>query len=408
MNERDDRSEFLRALTDEAREHLTPERMRGKELDWSAVDDALFARIAAEPVPAPASTGLRLAPAAAVASVLALAASAMFVIGHRETSAPGAYKPVTAADSVADVSSFVRQLGQGEVRIGGRLASADGAARVGDVVTVDGSGRAVFVRKDGDARVATWSLANGGEGRARARLVAGERALVVALEEGAVEAEVRASESQTFAVDVGRSRVSVKGTHLRVERHGSKVSVDLTRGVVAVGSTSSFAGTLISAPAHVELDTDHPEALDVDRVHVRPAESFEEQTAVLAPTPAFDPASADPKVHGNPAAPPALPAKAAPSVEAPPEVDPRTRILAGVRNCVLTHGDGAIGSSGSGVAVSVSSKLDLTLDASGAVRSARFSPPLHPDAQSCAAEIIYKVRFDGGATSVSLPIDVKR
>ncbi|NOU30117.1 MAG: hypothetical protein HOO96_19615, partial [Polyangiaceae bacterium] len=293
-------------------------------------------------------------------------------------------------------------------RIGGKVASADTVAHVGDTVTVDG-GRAVFARKDGDARVATWSLASGGSGQARARLVAEDRALVVALEDGAVEAEVRSSDRQSFAVDVGRSRVSVKGTHLRVERHGNKVSVDLTRGVVSVGSTSSFAGTLISAPAHVELDTEHPEALDVDRVHVRPAESFEEQSAVLAPTPNFDPASADPKTsHGNPVAPASAPVKSAPTVDAPLEVDPRTRILAGVRNCVLTHGDGAVGSSGSGVAVSVSSKLDLTLDASGAVRSARFSPPLHPDAQSCAAEIIYKVRFEGGATSVSLPIDVKR
>lgn len=408
MNDRDDRSDFLRALTDEAREHFTPERMRGKELDWSAVDDALFARLAAEPAPAAARGGLRLLPAAAIASVLAVAASAMFVIGHHESPSPGAYKPVTAADSVADASSFLRHLGQGEVRIGGRLASADSAARVGDTVTVDGTGRAVFVRKEGDARVATWSLAAGGAGQARARLVAEDRALVVALEEGAVEAEVRSSDRQAFAVDVGRSRVSVKGTHLRVERHGSKVSVDLTRGVVSVGSTSSFAGTLISAPAHVELDTEHPEAFDVDRVHVRPAESFEEQTAVLAQMPSSDPTSVDPKTHGSPATPPSAPVKSAATVDAPAEVDPRTRILAGVRNCVLTHGDGAVGSSGSGVAVSVSSKLDLTLDASGAVRGARFSPPLHPDAQSCAAEIIYKVRFEGGATSVSLPIDVKR
>ncbi len=407
MNDRDDRSEFLRALTDEAREHLTPERMMGKSLDWQAVDDRLFARLAAEPAPA-SRGGLRLLPAAAIVSVLAMAASAMFVIGHHDAASPDAYKPVTAADSVADASSFLRHLGQGEVRIGGKVASADTVAHVGDTVTVDG-GRAVFARKDGDARVATWSLASGGSGQARARLVAEDRALVVALEDGAVEAEVRSSDRQSFAVDVGRSRVSVKGTHLRVERHGNKVSVDLTRGVVSVGSTSSFAGTLISAPAHVELDTEHPEAFDVDRVHVRPAESFEEQTAVLAPTPNFDPASADPKAsHGNPVAPASAPVKAPPTVDAPLEVDPRTRILAGVRNCVLTHGDGAVGSSGSGVAVSVSSKLDLALDASGAVRSARFSPPLHPDAQSCAAEIIYKVRFDGGATSVSLPIDIKR
>ncbi len=403
MHDRDDRSDFLRALTDEAREHLTPERMTGKAIDWSVVDDKLFARLAKEP--APARGGLRLLPAAAIASVLALAASAMFVIGHRDAPSPGAYKPVTAADSVADASSFLRQLGQGEVRIGGKLASADAAAHLGDTVTVDG-GRAVFAHNEGDARMVTWSLSNEGRSQARARLVAEDRALVVALEDGAVEAEVRSSDRQSFAVDVGRARVSVKGTHLRVERHGNKVSVDLTRGVVSVGSTSSFAGTLISAPAHLELDTEHPEALDVDRVHVRPAESFEEQTAV-APMANLE-ASAEPKVHGAPPALPSAPGSSAIIALAPPEVDPRTRILAAVRNCVLTHGDGAVGSSGSAVAVSVSSTLNLTLDPSGAVRGARFSPPLHPDAQSCAAEIIYKVRFEGGAASVSLPVDVKR
>ena len=77
-------------------------------------------------------------------------------------------------------------------------------------------------------------------------------ALVLALQAGAVEAQVvPVPNGEAFAVDVGRSRVAVHGTHLRVARVGEHVVVDLSEGVVSLGEAprvGSTLGTLVTAP----------------------------------------------------------------------------------------------------------------------------------------------------------------
>ena len=99
---------------------------------------------------------------------------------------------------------------------------------------------------------------------ARATVTHVQGALVLALEEGAVEAQVvPVPNGEAFAVDVGASRVAVHGTHLRVARAGGHVVVDLNEGVVSLGEAprmGSTLGTLITAPAHAEFTTDEPEA----------------------------------------------------------------------------------------------------------------------------------------------------
>ena len=77
-----------------------------------------------------------------------------------------------------------------------------------------------------------------------------------ALDDGAFEAQVTPVPSgEAFAVDVATPtsivRIAVHGTHLRVARAGTRVTVDLTEGVVSIGSVSEAFGR--RAPARADL-----------------------------------------------------------------------------------------------------------------------------------------------------------
>jgi hypothetical protein len=56
------------------------------------------------------------------------------------------------------------------------------------------------------------------------------------------------------------------------------------------------------------------------------------------------------------------------------------------------------------VHVTVTSDLRLRVSAAGAVESAQFVPPLLPDVQSCAAQVIYKIRLEEPGL-VTIPIE---
>jgi hypothetical protein len=61
----------------------------------------------------------------------------------------------------------------------------------------------------------------------------------------------------------------------------------------------------------------------------------------------------------------------------------------------------------SNVRVTVTSTLELKVSQDGVVESARFEPPLAPEVQACAAETIYKTRFEQGGT-VTIPFEMQR
>src|SRR5439155_1470159 len=136
----------------------------------------------------------------------------------------------------------------------GLPASAGHALRTGDVLEADGA-RAVLERP----RKVAWLLEGGNSSPAasgRARVKSAGESLVLALDDGAIEAQVTPVPSgEAFAVDIASGtslvRVAVHGTHLRVSRSGSRVVVDLTEGVVSIGvppRTGSTYGTLVTAP----------------------------------------------------------------------------------------------------------------------------------------------------------------
>jgi hypothetical protein len=269
-----------------------------------------------------------------------------------------------------------------------------------------------------------WLLVDAGS---RVRLEQARGTLVLALERGAIEADVNpVAEGEAFAVDVAQDdkvvRVAVHGTHLRVARGGDRVTIDLSEGVVSVGApprSGSTLGSLVTAPAHAELSVAdvagtlvvlHEPGSLRPAVSLRPssqprpvavsspaattrAEAFASHPSPLAPTvvrPEPRPSTAAVEAPAPSPAPPAL-TPVDPSAEA--------TLGAAVRACMPSQ------AGGTNITVQVHTTLRLELKDDGMVESARFDPPVATDVNTCAAPTIYKTRFAHGG-SASIPIDV--
>lgn len=399
------------------------------EPDWAAMEDKLFARIDVYEEEQKKRPRLGRKGFAAIAGALALAAGSMLVLGQRGdlTTAPVAVMADPSAGALRAVE------GSGQVIVGGQTAAIGRGLARGEVVEAAGA-RGLF---ENPGKV-TFAV----EDRSRAKVERTNGTIVLSLEAGAVEAQVvPVAKGEAFAVDVVTPkdvvRVAVHGTHLRVARDGDRVVVDLTEGVVSIGRPpreGSTYGTLIVAPAHVELDATRLDAgVTVDHApeHVRKASSLAAPTVAAASpahvddheptTPAAHPsarlASATPRPHASeePAtsaaptstetAPPPSATVASAGTSSAPRTTPKPKdaIVQAVRACVASR----VQLGQQGVRVTVSSTLHLRVGASGAVESARFDPPLEPEVQSCAAATIYATRFaETGA--VTIPIEVGR
>jgi hypothetical protein len=420
-----DQESPLDALVREAKKDLAPTI---SEDAFASLEERILARMAAEPRPLVADlnptnrgTGARALRIGAL--VLAAAAAVALVVKNEPGEQLGA-RP--SAELELSAGSLRATEGGGEVRVGGRTASAGRVLRAGDVVEADGA-RALLERP----RKVEWLLeARDGasaDGRvARARVKSAGESLVLALEEGAIEAQVTPVPSgEAFAVDVAAGarvvRVAVHGTHLRVSRSGSRVVVDLTEGVVSIGApprTGSTYGTLVTAPSHVEFDAadlDHTLTIDHLPAAVRAPVSLARHDAPVAarapephvPAPAL-PANAEsvPRPLAVVNAPPE-PSRATPGssetsarVEAHSSPPPREAIAAAVRACAAAR------SRPENVRVTVSSSLKLKVAASGDVETAKFDPPLLPEIQTCAAAAIYQAKLaESAGTMVTIPID---
>lgn len=398
------------------------------EPDWAAMEEKLFARIDAHQSEERARPRLGRRGFAAIAGALALAAGSMLALGQRGdlTNAPVA---VTADPSAGSLRAID---GSGQVLVGGQAAVVGRGLARGELVEAAGArglfenpGKVTFVVED----------------RTRAKVDRTSGTIVLSLESGAVEAQVvPVAKGEAFAVDVVTPkdvvRVAVHGTHLRVAREGDRVVVDLTEGVVSIGRPpreGSTYGTLVVAPAHVELDATRLDAgVTVDHApeHVRKAASLSPPTVAAAspahvddhePAAPAPPPSArlatSPRPHASdePAtsaaptatesAPPATASVAAAGTASAPKTTPKPKdaIVQAVRSCVASR----VQLGQQGVRVTVSSTLHLRVGAGGAVESARFDPPLEPEVQSCAAATIYATRFSE-AGSVTIPIEVGR
>jgi hypothetical protein len=379
-------SESLDELIREAREDLGA--AEASRVDWAAVDRRLFARI--EQVQRarrarPSEThGWRWAVGGVA---VAAAAAAAIVIGRtREPVVLDA--PRVAGDEPAGAVVAV----EGDAVVGGRPAAVGTSLGLGDVIearhgrlTVERPGKLTLLLEPG----------------ARATVTHVQGALVLALDAGALEAQVvPVPNGEAFAVDVERARVAVHGTHLRVERAGERVLVDLTEGVVSVGEAprlGSTLGDLVTAPAHVEfLSADPPRTLAVTH----------ESSAVRAPLVLGAPAQAGktplsalplvpaPKADASAAAhTPAVPGAhgsghgAHGPASSQPDPNAESTITAVVRACMAEQ------PTAENVTIAIRTTLRLEVGDDGNVRAARFDPPVAPDINACASSAIYRTRF---------------
>jgi hypothetical protein len=426
------RASALTALVREAKRELSPTITDDA---FASMEARILARMADEPRPfvdavrsAHGDTRGRVMRIGAL--VLAAAAAVAIVAKNDPGGALLDRGPSTDAELTA--GSLRATEGDGEVRVGGMAASAGHVLRAGDVVEAEGA-RALLERP----RKVTWLLEAQAEPASRVARVqvksAGE-SLVLALEDGAVEAQVTpVASGEAFAVDVAAGtrvvRVAVHGTHLRVSRAGSRVVVDLTEGVVSIGApprSGATYGTLVTAPSHVEFDAadlEHTLKIDHTPTSVRAAVALAHQespVAARAPepqTPSRDlpiSVAAATRAEGVPASKVTRPVEpvrvdvAAGDRKGPTEVvaqvkaarPPRETIAAAVRACAAAR------SRPENVPLTVTSSLQLKIAASGEVETAHFAPPLVPEIQTCAAAEIYKAKLaESAGEVVTIPID---
>lgn len=399
--ESDAPAEELAAITRESKTHLVP-----VDRNWGAIERKVLRRIdGARSVPVLPVTWRGVVGACAIA-----AAAAVMIFAGRSQHA--------WLDSSTHASRTGGTLGahEGSVRIAGSPAITGQAAQAGDRIEV-GTGRAVF---DQTGQV-TWSL----ESQSRVRVTRTD-GLVLALEQGATEAQVAAvSSGEAFAVDISDSsgrvaRVAVHGTHLRVARTGDHVVVDLTEGVVTVGRaprSGSTYGTLVTAPAHVEFDVSDVESVRVDHSTsvVRPAAVLafadKPQTApqgekpiALAPTPAIDMTTPEPRPamqlipvrrpDNTPDPAPALP-------------DALQKVEAAVRAC-FAQGATQLPEGSPEVHISVSTDLSLPVEPDGVAHTFVFSTPLSKSEQQCVAKTVWATRFPEADKTIQLHFDLSR
>ncbi len=342
----------LGQVTRELREEPLP------PIDWDRMEASLAQRLAETRPSAPRRWSGPLLAAAVVAAGL----GGLWLLGTR-TPSPLASSAAPAAIASADGARRARD-----------VAAAPGAARLdGETLAVGG---AVAASLGGlevvHGRRARWTLSPGG----RARLLeAGER-LTIALESGALRAEVTPGMApEGFAVEVAGTRVAVQGTIFRVERRAERVEVAVERGAVTVGPASDRSrrhGIRLTAPARGEFT-----------LQGLPAEAPDSE-ASAAPSASPPPAHAVPRQRG--ADPRAAPS--APSVR-PGELEAAAYgVTAAVQRCFarLTPAveDGH---------VTAEVAVTLVVAPNGDLAGLDFAPPLAPAVGDCSQAAARRVHL---------------
>jgi hypothetical protein len=391
------REDALAHVVREARADLRPPKY-GPAFDWDRTERELFARVEEDRKVEAAYARFEGSKAGwgAVMGLMAAAAAVVLVLGAPPARQAHYDGTLGASSAEGTAGALASKIGEGDVRIhgpGGALAAQPGA-KLRRTDTVEARGAGALFHADGRA---TWLLESGSSMNVKS-----VEPIVLGLETGAVEAEVvPVSQGEAFAVDVDGVRVAVHGTHLRVERTGDRVTVDLAEGVVSIGvppRVGSTYGTLVMAPAHVTFaiselagslrivhDT-HELRAPLALASLAGASEAPSHVALAAPA---GQVSAPPRAATAPSHARNPGASQSPAAAGPLEVDPRAEetVAAAVRAC------SADAPHSTDVTVTVTSTLELRVGDDGFVKSARFDPPLAPEIQTCASVSIYHVRF---------------
>lgn len=355
----------LARLVVELREQAAP------EVDWQRVEARLL-REPPPPTPSPWLSYLRRLRVPAAGLLVAAAGTALFVV-HR--SEPARVLP--------SVQAAKQPLNGDQLALGTRVTSGD---------------RPVVVEHSGRAR---WTL----DPHATASVIQAGEFLTLRLDAGALSASVVPSpKPETFAVEVGGTRIAVHGTAFRVERTLDHVLVSVSEGTVAIepvgshatpsfllrrGSRGSFAldgrtGSIegnASALTSANGAESHREISTVSRPRVKRPNP----TAQHAPVPMTSSAPAAAQFT------PATPEPAALELPVQPSIsDIETGVSAALdlmNRCFQdkTHSSGA--------RVSVSTGLTVSVGGDGTVESVTFAPPLAPAVEDCAVLGLRSLKF---------------
>ncbi|HVK67639.1 MAG TPA: FecR domain-containing protein [Polyangium sp.] len=382
---------------------------RPPTLPWDAIEQKLHARIDQDEQ-ARASRALpRIGRGARIGLALCAAAAAVIAVAsfgaRSKNEAPAGFAVRwRAPETIAFLpgSEFERDLA---------------LLRIGDGVEA-GEAPLTLVQR-GIVRV---TLAPGARATVVAAATEAGDALVLSLERGSLRADVTPRKTsaglvETFAVDVGRTRVAAHGTAFTVVRGSDDVLVDLEHGAVAVGPAGrpgTTTGRLLVGRARASFSLDGGEIArmlpvdDAPPAPPAPVETTPPPKPAIAPPPPSVAERPLPHVPDRPGAPPAPPAPVeAPSVvpEAPPAPAPvltRASVHAGLSGCFETHYRGGDPS----VRLSVAATVNVSLDAEGAVSSVRFDPPLEPRFMQCVFASLRPGKFVGTSGPVSVPFQL--
>ena len=354
MTGQDGEIRALRQLVHEIKEQPTP------ALDWDELERRVMSQADRESAVAASGGSWRWK----VAGV-ALAATAMFTAGV------GTLRTLDTPQLAAPVSSGIStqagdRIDGDKLPIGRRIVAGT------TPVVVEHAGRA------------SWTL----KPHSHAWLsVAGER-LTLRLEFGSVVASVVPSElDESFAVEVGQTRIAVHGTVFSVELLVDHTHVEVQQGTVSVRVIDGDdQGWLLSAPATGRFSLN---GRRLDTTELKPART----SAALGPRRAAGP-SAQPSAAGSPS--PASDVAARPD-EAQLELS-ADKVGDVVRRCFAqtTSNPGA-------VHVSASSNMTVRFGADGKLERLEFDPPLAPSVQACSHSGVQSITVersrDGAAVS---------
>jgi hypothetical protein len=370
------------------------------ELDWQELERSLMRRVAATPAAKITPISSRgfplLVAAAALAAVVAIGFTVSLTRDAGRSAAPVAEAPTPR--------TFGPEL-TGPLD-GARLAAGDRVRAGFAPVTVEHRDHA------------TWILSPGSS----ATLLTVGSVLTIRLDSGAVSAEIiPVHRPESFAVEVGSTRVAAHGTRFRVERRNQRVFVDVSEGVIAVrpigASKAGAQGWVLQAPSSGDF------ALDGRSGQVFAAE------AASRPKPASR--SRRPFQHRSPAHGHSAPAGSASSIDgmeqsmldvpdagvlasraetpaaAPVDLPAKptlgdveagvSRVIDAMGACFSEHipprGD---------MRVTARTALKLEIDPEGRIAAEEFEPPLAPGVTECARARSESIRFAPSREGISL------
>jgi hypothetical protein len=198
-----------------------------------------------------------------------------------------------------------------------------------------------------------------------------------------VDGQVATDSEKEVVLVVGKTRVQSQGSSMRVARHGKRLRVELRRGSFSVKKNDSTdAARVIAGAQLLDLDSETGATLPIELGQNEGTNGTNAASLVLAKE----------GKRNEPAAPEAPKSKPEERTPEPgavrpldvlPKADPKAQLTAAIRQCVLSN------LPSTEVHVSVKSTLHISVDAQQHVTSARFSPPLSPEAQACAAKHVF-------------------